>query len=704
MLIAGGAVALVLQGTGTVDLGIPMGSLGDRQQAAGAPPVLAVPDLDLGSVLSSAAALKRRTAEAANAASDEGASPAAARPLTPVAATPPARPADPIAPASEPAEDVLDPLAASVAAPLTDASPSETGVVDDGYRSEVERAWFAGGSGLSNRAQGARTRALQLGATNYEGASRAMLAAAEAGGVELESALLAVRLAPDLPMARMHLAAAYLDDGQYIGAMREVVAGVRAIPRNLEATLWLAASLLAMFAAVLTVGSLVFIVWVGVSAFRPAAHDIGDLFSRQMPGFARGALLASLLLVPVLLGEALMGVVLALFALGFTYCESGYRRALTVAAVLLVLGVYPVTRLAGMALTSLDSDPVAAAADSVARSMASGADIDILVRAGATDSLAVAALALHERRSGRSEAALARYESLLQESPMDPVVLVALSNMYFERGDNERSILLGERAAGLVRSATLLFNLSQVYARSFRMDEFEGAMAQAQLVDPDVVADLSRTKAPDFVADLSFPLTPIRDRMIQSAGGERFVNPVSRAIMPGRLGRNWMATGGGFAAAAALGLLLAGRWERASSCGRCGRRICNRCDSAVWNSQICDGCHHLFHRPETTDPSMRMARLSELRTRETLLGRVSLAASILIPGAGGLLAKRPDLSFLGLFFFAWAAVLILWRDGVVIDPLAIGSVGPLLFVTAAVLSASAYALVVGIGLMIRRSL
>jgi hypothetical protein len=101
---------------------------------------------------------------------------------------------------------------------------------------------------------------------------------------------------------------------------------------------------------------------------------------------------------------------------------------------------------------------------------------------------------------------------------------------------------------------------------------------------------------------------------------------------------------------------------------------------------------------------MRMARLSELRTRETLLGRVSLAASILIPGAGGLLAKRPDLSFLGLFFFAWAAVLILWRDGVVIDPLAIGSVGPLLFVTAAVLSASAYALVVGIGLMIRRSL
>jgi hypothetical protein len=236
------------------------------------------------------------------------------------------------------------------------------------------------------------------------------------------------------------------------------------------------------------------------------------------------------------------------------------------------------------------------------------------------------------------------------------------------------------------------------------MDEFEGAMAQAQLVDADVVADLSRTKAPDFVADLGFPLAPIRDRMIHSAGGERFVDPVSQAIMPGRLGHSWMTTAGGFAAAAALGLLFGGRWERASSCGRCGRRICNRCDGTVWNSQICDGCHHLFHRPETTDPNMRMARLSELRTRETRVGHIGLAASLLVPGVGGLLAKRPELSFLGLFFFAWAAVLILWRDGVVVDPLSVGGAGPLVFLLAAGLSALAYLLVVGAGLAIRRSL
>lgn len=595
---------------------------------------------------------------------------------------------------------------AVVAAPLEaspDAGLPPVAVRQDGYRSEVERAWFDGGENLSSRALQARTQALRLGATNYEAAARALLAAPGSEDVRLANALLAVRLAPDLPLARMRLANALLRNGQYLDAGREVVAGVRAIPNNLEATLWLVGSLLAMFAAVLILGSVAFILWVGAGCFQRASHDLGDLFSKQMPEFARAALLASLLLVPVLLGEAFLGLVLGFFLLGFAYRERGYRRSLALAAVLLLLGLYPVTRLAGMALTALDSDPVASAAYAVVRSMTSSSDLDILQHAD-DDWLASAALALHERRAGDADAAMARYEQLRKERPSDPVVLAVLSNMHFERGENERSIELGERAASLVRSATVLFNLSQVYARSFRMEEFEGAMAQAQVVDPDVVADLSRTAAPDFVADPAFPLGPIRDRMIQSAGGDRFVDPVSRAVMPGRLGRDWTWTAGGFGAAVLLGLLFGGRWEHSSSCRRCGRRICNRCDGTVWNSQICDGCHHLFHRPETTDPRMRMARLSQLKRRESRIGKMAVAASLLVPGVGGLLARRPDLSFLGLFFFSWAAILYLWRDGVVVDPLAIGGAGPLLFAVAGVCSLVGYALVVFVGLLIRRSL
>lgn len=574
----------------------------------------------------------------------------------------------------------------------------------DGYRSAVEAAWFAGGSDPTRRAQTARFRALQLGARNYEAAARALLAAGGNGGVRLERALLAERLAPNLPVVHMELARVLLDEGEYVEAISEGIAGMRAIPRNLEASLWLAASLLAMFAAVLTLGSIVFIVWVGAGVFRHAAHDFGDLFSRQMPDFARGALLASLLLVPVLFGEALMGVVLGLFLLGFLYRRASYRRALFLAAVLLVVGVHPMTRFAGMALTALDSDPVASAAHAVMREMTSPADIEELVRASGEDPLAKAALALHERRSGDREAARERYEQLLAETPQDPVVLANLSNIYFERGEYERAIELGEEAANYVRSATLLFDLSQVYARSFRMDEFEGAMAQAQLVDAAEAADLSRAAQPGFVADLAFPLAPIRNRMLRSAQGGHFVDPVSRALAPGRLGESWMNLAGGFFAAALVGLLLGGRWEHSSCCQRCGKRVCNRCDGSVWNSQICDGCHHLFHRPETTDPAMRMARLSGLRRREARLARLGTAVSLLLPGAGGLLAKRPDLGFLGLFFFGWAAFLFVWRDGIVPDPLAVGSAGPLVFAIAAGAAVLGYAGVVSLGLAIRRNL
>lgn len=692
--------AAVLQGSGTLDLGIPLGPL-DSSRPAGSglslPAISALPTPRMPAAV-------RRAVGAVDPTADEAPTPEPAPVQQAGFESVAARQVEPAAgQAGAAAPDPLTPPLPLSGDPLNELLPALS-VRTDGYRSEVERAWFSGGSDLANRTLNARTRALQLGATNYEGASRALLAPS-AGGVRLKRALLAVQMAPDLPLARMQLATAYFDDGKYVRASKEMIAGVMAIPRNLEATLWLASSLLAMFAAVLTIGSLAFIVWVGVSVFRHAAHDVGDLVSREMPGFARAALLASLLLVPVALGEAFMGLIVGLFLLGFLYCEAGYRRALTLAAVLLLLGLYPVTRLAGLALTTLDSDPVAAAADSVVRSMASDSDIASLVRAAEQDDwLAEAALALHERRSGDPAVAMARYQRLLERTPTDPVVLAVLSNMHFERGENERSIQLDERAAALVRSATLLFNLSQVYARSFRMDEFEGAMAQAQAVDPEVVADLSRTAAPDFVADLAFPSAPIRDRMIENAGGERFVDPVSRALMPGRLGNSWMATAGGFVLAALLGGFLRGRWEHSSSCDRCGRRICNRCDGTVWNSQICDGCHHLFHRPETTDPSMRMARLSELRQRETRIGRIAVAASLIVPGVGGMLAKRPDLSFLGLLLFGWAVLLLLWRDGIVVDPLAVGAAGPLVFAVAGGFAVLAYALVVFVSLLIRRSL
>ena len=571
----------------------------------------------------------------------------------------------------------------------------------DGYRSEIESAWFRGGADLASRARNAHIAALRFGAGNAASGARALIAAPDDGRDRLEYTQLAVELAPDVPMIRMAHANSLLRSGDYVSALREATAAFVAIPRNLEAILWLAGSLLCMFAAVLVMGSMVFIVWAGISVFRSAAHDLGDVVCADMADFARAALLGSLLLLPLLAGEALMGIVLGLFALAFLYGSASCRRVLAVACCGMLLGLYPVSRMAGVALTALDSDPVAAAMHEVTQDSESSVGLETLVAAEQDDWLAQHALALRERRVGNAAVALQRYHQLLEIRPQDPAILSALANIHFEQGRNDRSIELSERAVGLTRSATLLFNLSQAYARSFRMSEFEAAMARAQQVDAERVAELSGMTEPDFVADLPFRVAPLLNRIIRRADRDAFGDPIARMIMPGQLGRSWVATSASFGLIAFLALLFGGRWDHSSTCVRCGRRICRRCQGKIWNKELCEGCHHLFERPETTDTKLRMARLAHLRRREVRVARWATAASVLVPGAGGFLARRPGLAFLGLFFFAWGVVLLMGRDGVVPDPLAVGAAATLAFSLVGGLVAIGYALVVTTGLRIR---
>ena len=55
---------------------------------------------------------------------------------------------------------------------------------------------------------------------------------------------------------------------------------------------------------------LAFLLLAALRVSSHAAHDLGDVFSAHMPGFARLALLAALLIVPALLGEGVLGLAL----------------------------------------------------------------------------------------------------------------------------------------------------------------------------------------------------------------------------------------------------------------------------------------------------------------------------------------------------------------------------------------------------------
>jgi tetratricopeptide (TPR) repeat protein len=570
-----------------------------------------------------------------------------------------------------------------------------------GYRSEIERTWFESRDSLAARATQTRVLALELGAENLEGPAMALIASPDSGG-ELTGAMLAARLAPDLPLARMAEARAHWSEGEYTTALSAAWGGILAIPRHLEGSLWVVGSLLMIIGVVLTIGSMTFIGVVGASVLHHATHDVGDWLSSSMPSFSRAALVASLLLLPVVLGEGAAGLTLGLLAVGFVYAGSRMRMAMTLAAALIVIGAYPVMRLAGVALTAFDGDPVAVATYATIQGIESPRDLALLERVSVDDPLAAEALAIHARRSGRNALAFARYRALLASRPRDFVALANLGNLHFGAGETDEAIDAYERAAALQDSATVMFNLSQAFARSFRMEEFETAMEEAQGFDPERVAMLSGIRTADFVADVPIALNEVRDRMLSAASGEALSTDWVARIAPGRLGTHYAAMGGAFALVAMLGSLLGGRFEHSSRCGRCGRRICTRCDGTVWSSEMCDPCHNLFNRPENTDAALRDARIAVLRERERRVARYETLAAVLIPGAGGVLARRPDLGIVGVLLFAFAVASIVWHRGVVPDPLAVGAAGSLALLMGAVLAAFAYFVVVLTSLVIRR--
>jgi len=572
----------------------------------------------------------------------------------------------------------------------------------DPYRSEVERAWFGAGVGLAARAAAVRRPALSLGIDNFDSAARALIGSGDPGN-ELSNAMLAVRLAPDLPVAHMALARQHWAEGSRGDAFNEVVSAVMSMPRNLEASVWVVGSLLTMLALVLVLGPLMFIASVGVGFFGRGAHDLGDLSPVALPGFARFALLCILLLVPLLLGEGIAGLTLVLFSIGMVYGGSRHRMALVLAATLFVLGLYPVSQLASTVLRGLDADPIAAAALAVAQGTETRPDLERLEAAAGSDFVAAHALAVHARRAGDTEDAVRLYSELQAAYPREAVVLGNYANIQFGLGDNETAAVLYERSAALLDSAVIMFNLSQAYARMFKIEEFEGAMRVAQGMDGSLVADLSRVGDANFVADIPFPMGQLRSRFFESARHIAAPADGIELLLPGWLGSGWLQIAGAFALMAMISVFLSGRFDQASACSRCGKRICARCDGTVWNSETCDGCHHLFHRPETTDPVKRMARLQELQKRESLRERIAALSAILIPGSGGLLARRPDLGFIGVLLFGSACALFVFRDGVVADPLTVGAAGPPVFVITGCFAAFGYLVVVVLGLLLRRN-
>ena len=566
----------------------------------------------------------------------------------------------------------------------------------------VERAWQAPAESLERRIELTRRAALSVGTWDLDPAARALIrGGAASAGTPIERARGAVDLAPHLPAAHLWLAKAlWLHEESPMDAVRAVVGGLHAIPGHAEGSLWFAGSGLYLLAVALLGGGLILITLAGLLSAPHAAHDLSHLLPGKPPGFARYALLGALLLAPLAFGEGVLGVAGVLLAIGVAYGRGAHRVALGLAAAGVFCALYPLPRLAGAALEAFPSDTVARAAYSTAQGIASPVDLTRLEAASEEDPLALRALAIHARQTGSLGTADALYQRLLEEDPTDVALMNNAANVRLDLGHVSSALELYDLALEWEESAVVLFNLSQAYGRAFQVDDLNRALADAQRADGELIAHLAslqRTKNEDFVVDLPLPASLMWERVLASDGGHAVAAEFRAPFAPGRLGGTRDHAGAALLIAVAVGWLLGSRFSTSRWCTRCGDRQCARCGGKP-DADLCESCTRLFYQPEKTDRTRRSERIEALRERESRMRRLTTVASILLPGAAGLLADRPMRAWLGSICFALVCAAVLWRGGVVPDPWVVGAAAPIAFLGSAAIAALVYFAIVATSL------
>ena len=542
-------------------------------------------------------------------------------------------------------------------------------------------AWWADAEDTAARTRRARRVALQHGLSNFDSAARALIGP-ELSGAGLEQAQAAVALSPDLPVARMALAReTWLEGDSPITAVRTAFDALRAIPRHFEASIWFSATTLYICALALIAGGLLTLAIYGVYAFIHAAHDVGDLIPFGMPSFARAALLGAVMLVPLALHQGLLGLALTLFSVGLIYGAARQRVALCLAAIAVLVGAFPTARLAGTLLTAYSETPIEAATFAT-DGFALPGELRLLELNAESDPMAAMALAVASRRAGNLADADAQYQRLLQREPAYSASANNAANVKLELGQVEKAIGLYQRSLQMNDSATVRFNLSQAQGQAFKLDDVGPNLVAAQRLDSARISELTLLQGSDltkFTVDLPLPRRMLWERIRAVRSGESFATELRSVIAPGVLGRNARLSAGVFASIAILSLVATTRLKRSHWCGRCGRRMCPRCEPELGEEEDCESCNLLFQQPGTTDRTMRVARVNALRFREQRLARLRLIVSIILPGAAGALARCPLASFIGALSAAIAIMTIFWRNGVTPDPIIAGAVAPMAF-------------------------
>lgn len=472
-----------------------------------------------------------------------------------------------------------------------------------------------------------------------------------------EDTLLALRFDPGRADAEFALAALQLRGGHDLRAgFAALGAGLRTLGSDPESLFDIGGAAAVVLYLGLLWGSVTALALLGFASRPALSHQLEEMWGRR-PGDASALLLAGGLLAAPLLMPFPLPCVAAVWGLVLFWYAGAGGRTLVVAALVIfsIAGVF-----GGWVGWHLDTatDPAARALLQAARDgpdLRQEAALKAAVEQHPSDPVYPFLLASAYRIGGRFDEAMTMYRRILDADPRNARALVNLGNLHSLRQEFAQAQTYYKKAADADPTLALAhYDSHLAHLETFSMEDADAELRRARQVDDALVtrilAATGEGSARRTPLDAGYPPRDIWRRALQVKGrpGGFAMSALTNAVS--------LAGLAGLAALIVLPLLrLVPRSGRASTCQRCGRTFCRRCQMPTRYPGTCSQCVHLFVLRDGLPPLVRDRKMAEVVRHRRGVFWMTRVTGLVLPGAGHVLGGRPLLgaALLGLWEAAW---------------------------------------------------
>ncbi len=256
------------------------------------------------------------------------------------------------------------------------------------------------------------------------------------------------------------------------------------------------------------------------------------------------------------------------------------------------------------------------------------------------------------------------YQRVLQMNASDTSALVNIGNVYYRLGEFGQAVNQYKQAISVQPDlAGAYWNLYLAQTELLHFAEADQSLSTARDLDSDHIGTLLARKksanGPVLLVNQHADLARIK-RGLRSGS----ILPAEQAH--GLLNPLSLASGAALVFALLLGIGTSG--SLAQACRRCGRAHCARCRLDATTGGYCARCVSLFVTRAGVTGDVRRDEMARLERRDTVTNIVRRLLTILLPGAGHIMADRLLIGFPLMMGWVCAAIYLLAHERLLLSP------------------------------------